>query len=95
MNEEVFIPINDKYRIINGDNNSFVLQESYHSEKGTLLWRNTGYFSDVKTCLYSLLRRMPIEQGDTLKTYTERMEEWYRFLFIEKQGEIHEKALRR
>lgn len=38
MNEEVFIPINDKYRIINGDNNSFVLQESYHSEKGTLLW---------------------------------------------------------
>lgn len=96
MNEEVLIPINDKYRIINGEINSFVLQESYHSEKdNTVLWRNSGYFSDVKTCLYSLLRRMPIEQGDTLKTYTERMGEWYKFLFIEKQGEIHEKALRR
>lgn len=55
MDEEVFIPTNDKYRIINGDNNNVILQTSYYSnEKGTLIWHNSGCFSNIETCLYSL-----------------------------------------
>ena len=40
-NEVITLQINDKLRILNGDNDSFILQESYISEKtNTLQWRN-------------------------------------------------------
>ena len=92
-NEVIAMQINEKLRILNGDNDSFILQEAYVSEKtGTLLWRNKGYYSDILTCLYAILRRMPIEQGDTIATYTERFEMLYRFLYIDFLGKVSSKA---
>lgn len=54
MNEEVLIPINDKYRIINGENNSFILQESYHSEKGNTLLCEIQAISAMLRLAYTL-----------------------------------------
>ena len=52
-NEVITLQINDKLRILNGDNDSFILQEAYISEKSnTLQWRNKSYYSDILTCLY-------------------------------------------
>lgn len=92
-NEVIAMQINNKLRILNGDNDSFILQEAYISEKtNTLLWRNKGYYSDILTCLYAILRRTPIEQGDTIATYTERFEKMYRFLYIDFLGKVSSKA---
>ncbi|MCR0188774.1 hypothetical protein MKC51_22150 [[Clostridium] innocuum] len=92
-NEVITLQINDKLRILNGDNDSFILQEAYISEKtNTLQWRNKSYYSDILTCLYAILRRMPIEQGDTIATYTERFEKLYQFLYIDFLGKVSLKA---
>lgn len=92
-NKVVAMQITDKLRIVNGDNDSFILQEAYMSEKtSTLLWRNKGFYSDVLTCLYTILRRMPIEQGDTLMTYTERFEMLYKFLYLDTLGKTDSRA---
>lgn len=92
-NEVITLQINDKLRILNGDNDSFILQEAYISEKtNTLQWRNKSYYSDILTCLYAILRRMPIEQGDTIATYTERFDKLYQFLYIDFLGKVSLKA---
>lgn len=92
-NKDVALQITEKLRIINGDNDSFILQEAYMSEKAnTVLWRNKGYYSDVLTCLYTILRRMPIKQGDTLVTYTERFEKMYEFLYLDTLGKANLRA---
>lgn len=92
-NEIIAMQITDTLRIINGDHDSFILQEAYMSEKtNTLQWRNKGYYSDVLTCLYAILRRKPIEQGDTIMTYTERFEKLYQFLYIDSLGKVSLKA---
>lgn len=92
-NKVVAMQITDKLRIVNGDNDSFILQEAYMSEKtSTLLWRNKGFYSDVLTCLYTILRRMPIEQGDTLMTYTERFEKLFEFLYLDTLGKTDSRA---
>lgn len=86
-NEVITLQINDKLRILNGDNDSFILQEAYISEKSnTLQWRNKSYYSDILTCLYA------IEQGDTIATYTERFEMLYQFLYIDFLGKVSSKA---
>ena len=92
-NEVITLQINDKLRILNGDNDSFILQEAYISKKtNTLQWCNKSYYSDILTCLYAILRRMPIEQGDTIATYTERFEKLYQFLYSDLLGKVSLKA---
>lgn len=97
INTDIALQISDKIRIVNGDNDCFILQTGSISEKSnTLLWRNRGYYKDVLSCLYAVLQKMPIEQGDTLETYTTRFEKLYEYLYIDtlgktmKEGSRHE-----
>lgn len=92
---DVALQITDKIRIVNGDNDCFVLQTGSMSEKSnTLQWRNKGYYKDVLSCLYAVLQKMPIEQGDTLETYITRFEKLYEYLYIDTIGKTMKEVIR-
>ena len=87
-NEVITLQINDKLRILNGDNDSFILQEAYISEKtNTLQWRNKSYYSDILTCLYATSgecqssREIPLQRTQSvLRSYIS----FYTLIFLEK-----------
>lgn len=92
MEKEVFLQINENFRIVNGEKDTFILQKFHCSKNGLVSWQNLSYHSSVFECLYSVLRRIPIKPGDTLETYVKRVEDMYKFLYIENIGGIIQKA---